>query len=89
VPAIGRQPRRAPDGAPVDYERHRPEQATLYRLAQQHAAAFFAETEAAAGADLPQFVKPNLIVPAWNITAMFSTRPCSAIDIDQGLKAKT
>ena len=30
---------------------------TLYRLVQQHAATFFAETEAAAGADLPQFVK--------------------------------
>ncbi len=24
--AIGRQPQRAPDGAPVHYERHRPEQ---------------------------------------------------------------
>jgi hypothetical protein len=57
VQAIGRQPRRAPDGAPVHYERHRPEQTTLYRLVQQHAATFFAETEAAAGADLPQFVK--------------------------------
>ena len=55
--AIGRQPHRAPDGAPVHYERHRPEQTTLYRLMQQHAATFFAETEAAAGADLPQFVK--------------------------------
>ena len=51
--AIGRQPRRAPDGAPVHYERHRPEQTTLYRLVQQHAATFFAEAEA----DLPQFVK--------------------------------
>ena len=51
------QPRRAPDGAPVHYERHRPEQTTLYRLVQQHAATFIAETEAAAGADLPQFVK--------------------------------
>ena len=29
----------------------------LYRLVQQHAATFFAEVEAAAGADLPQFVK--------------------------------
>jgi Transposase zinc-binding domain len=57
VQAIGRQPRRAPDGGPVHYERHRPEQSTLYRLVQQHAATFFAEVEAAAGADLPQFVK--------------------------------
>jgi hypothetical protein len=57
VQAIGRQPHRAPDGVPVHYERHRPEQTTLYRLVQQNAATFFAETEAAAGADLPQFVK--------------------------------
>ena len=55
--AIGRQPQRAPDGAPVHYERHRPEQTTLYRLVQQHAATFFAQAEDAAGADLPQFVK--------------------------------
>jgi hypothetical protein len=43
VQAIGRQPHRAPDGAPVHYERHRPEQTTLYRLVQQHAATFFSE----------------------------------------------
>ena len=55
--AIGRQPQRAPDGAPVRYERHRPEQTTLYRLVQQHTATFFAQAEDAAGADLPQFVK--------------------------------
>ena len=55
--AIGRQPHRATDGAPVHYERHRPEQTTLYRLVQQHAATFFAQAEDAAGADLPQFVK--------------------------------
>ncbi len=55
--AIGRQPQRAPDGAPVHYERRRPEQTTLYRLVQQHAATFFAQAEDAAGADLPQFVK--------------------------------
>jgi len=45
------------DGAPVHYERHRPEQTTLYRLVQQHAATFFAQAQDAAGADLPQFVK--------------------------------
>ena len=55
--AIGRQPQRAPDGAPIHYERHRPEQTTLYRLVQQHAATFFAQAETEAGADLPQFVK--------------------------------
>ena len=57
VQAIGRQPQRAPDGAPVHYERHRPEQTTLYRLVQQHAATFFEQAEDAVGADLPQFVK--------------------------------
>ncbi len=50
-------PQRAPDGAPVHHERHRPEQTTLCRLVQQHAANFFAQAEEAAGADLPQFVK--------------------------------
>jgi hypothetical protein len=57
VQATVQQPQRAPDGAPVHYERHRPEQTTLYRLVQQHAATFFAQAEDAAGADLPQFVK--------------------------------
>ncbi len=58
--ATGRQLHQAPDGAPdtrVHYERHRPEQTTLYRLVQQHAATFFAQAEAATGGDLPQFVK--------------------------------
>ena len=55
--ANARQPHRAPDGAPVHYERHLPEQTTLYRLVQQHAETFFAEVEAATGASLPQFVK--------------------------------
>ena len=36
--ASGRQPQQALDGAPVHYERHRPEQTTLYHLVQQHAA---------------------------------------------------
>ena len=58
--AIGRQPcrrHRAPDGAPVHCERHWPEQTTLYGLVQQHAETFFAQTEAATGASLPQFVR--------------------------------
>ena len=55
--AIGRKPQRTPGGASVHYERHRPEQTTLYRLVQQHAATFFAQAEDAAGADLPQFVE--------------------------------
>ena len=53
--ATAQQPQRAPDGVPVHCERHRPEQTTLYRLVQQHAATFFEQAEA--GADLPRFVK--------------------------------
>ena len=45
------------DGAPVHYERHRLEQTTLYRQAQQHTQSIFAQTEAATGAGLPQFVR--------------------------------
>jgi len=37
VQAVGRPPQRAPDATPIYYERHRPEQTTLYRLVQQHA----------------------------------------------------
>ena len=55
--ATGRQPQRTPDGAPVHYERHRPEQTTLYRLVQQHAASFIAHTEASTGSALPRFIK--------------------------------
>jgi hypothetical protein len=51
VQAIAAQPQRAPDGAPVHYERHRSEQTTLYRLVQQYAATFIAEAEAIAGAE--------------------------------------
>ena len=54
---MGRWRQRAPDGAPVHYERHRLEQTTLYRLVQQHAATFIAQAEAHACADLPQFFK--------------------------------
>ncbi len=42
---------------PLHYARHRPEQTTLYRLVQQHAARFVAHTEASTGARLPRFVK--------------------------------
>ena len=45
------------DGAPVHYDRHRPGQTTLYRLVQQYAKSYFAQTEEATGASLPQFVK--------------------------------
>jgi hypothetical protein len=52
-----RQPVRAPDGAAAHYDRHRPEQTTLYRLVHQHAASFIAHTEASNGSELPHFVK--------------------------------
>ena len=55
--ATAPQPQRAPGGAPVRYERHRPEQTTLYCLVQQHAASFIAHTEASTGAELPRFIK--------------------------------
>jgi hypothetical protein len=60
VQAISRQPctaQRAPDGASVHYERHRPEQTTLYRPVQEHAASFIAQTEASTGSELSQFIK--------------------------------
>jgi hypothetical protein len=57
VQAVGQQSQRAPDGAPIHYERHRPEQSTLYRLVQQHAASFIAHTEASTGSVLPRFIK--------------------------------
>ena len=50
----GRQPQRAPDGTALHYQRHRPEQTTLYRLVQQHAASFIARTEASTGAERPR-----------------------------------
>ena len=55
--AVGRQPQRAPDGAPVLDERHRPEQTMLHHLVQQHAASFVAHTEASTGAKLPRFIR--------------------------------
>jgi len=60
VQAIGRQSQRAPDGAPVHYERHRPEQTTLYRLVPWCSSAppaFIAHTEASTGSALPRFIK--------------------------------
>ena len=57
VQAIGRQPQRAPDGAPLHYERHRPEQTALYCLVQEHAVSFIAHTKASIGAELPRTIK--------------------------------
>jgi hypothetical protein len=55
--ALGPQPVKAHCGARIHSERHRPEQTTLYRLVQQHAATFFAQVETATGSGLPKFVK--------------------------------
>ena len=55
--AIGRQPQRAPHGAQVHHERHRPEQTTLYPLVQQHVASFITHTETSTGSELPWFIK--------------------------------
>jgi hypothetical protein len=41
---------------PVHFERHRPEQTTLYRLVQQHAASCIAHTGASTGSELPGFI---------------------------------
>jgi len=41
---------------PLRYERHRPQQTTLYRLVQRHAATIIARTEASTGAELPRFI---------------------------------
>jgi len=62
VRAIGRQPgarRRASDGAPIHYERHRREQTTLYRFMQQYAASFIAHTEVSTGTELSRFIKDD------------------------------
>jgi hypothetical protein len=57
VQAIGGQAQRAPDGARVHSECHRPKQKTVYRLVQQHAASLSGQAEAQASAGLPQCVK--------------------------------
>ena len=77
----GRQPwpgHRGPDGAPVHFERHRPEQTTLYRLVQQHAATFFEQAQAAASADLLQFIKDEFdaILGCGNLTHGFLRLRC-------------
>ncbi len=55
--ATAQQSQQRPGGAAIHYERHRPEQTTLYRLVQEHAASFIAHTETSTGSELPRFVK--------------------------------
>lgn len=55
-----RQPELAREGDPSPDERHRPEQATLFRLIQRHATIFIVRTEARAGAELLRFSKSEV-----------------------------
>jgi hypothetical protein len=89
VQAIGRQPQRAPDGAPVHYERHHPEQTTLYRLVQQHAASFIAHTEASTGAELPRLVRDEFeaFLECGNLAHGFLRLRCGECGHDKQLKA--
>ena len=80
--AIGWQPYpaiKAPDGALVHYKRRRPEQTTLYRLVQQHAATFFEQNEAAAGADLSHFVKDES--DAFLECGILATAACACVAV--------
>jgi hypothetical protein len=43
--------------ARFSYERHRPQETTLFRVVQDELATFLAQVEAYAGSRLPQFVK--------------------------------
>jgi len=55
----------AANGA-LRYERHRPEQTTLYRLVQQHAASFIAHTEASTGSELSRMSStPSSSAASW------------------------
>lgn len=62
MPAACRPPHRALDGAPIHYERLRPEETTLYRLVQHHAASFIAHTEVSTGPVLPRFIEDEFEV---------------------------
>jgi hypothetical protein len=46
-----------PEGAPLDCERHRPGQTTLYHVAKQYSASFIAHAKASTGAELPRFIE--------------------------------
>lgn len=54
---VGRLPWRAPDGAPLHYERRRHDLTTPSRLVKQHTASLIAHTEASTGAGLPRSIK--------------------------------
>jgi len=50
-------PRPASAGARFAYQRHRPEDTTLYRVVQEELETFLAQVEAQTGSGLPQFVR--------------------------------
>lgn len=70
--AIDRQLLRAPDRAPVNYDRHHSIQTALYHLLQQHGPTCFHQAEAEAGAALPRFVQDKATgsskTAAWSMT---------------------
>ena len=77
---MGREAHRALAGAPIHYERRRPEQTTLYRLVQAHVASFFAQAETVTGASVPKFVKDEF--DAYLEYAQLARRDVS--DIEEG-----
>jgi hypothetical protein len=78
VQAIGRQPQRAPEGAPLHYERHRPEQTTLYRLVQQLAARFIAHTEASTCSDYHGSLRTSSTPSSSATSTSHSTSPAAS-----------
>jgi hypothetical protein len=50
-------PQPAQAGARFAYERHRPEETTLYRVVQEELETFLAQVQAQTGSGLPQFVQ--------------------------------
>jgi hypothetical protein len=81
----GRQPQRAPAGAPLQYERHRPEQTTLCRLVQQYAASVIAHAEANSGSELPRFIKDGF--DAFHVRARWRHRLYDSLVIAAALAA--
>lgn len=58
------------DGAPLHYERHRPEQTTRYRLARKHAASFIAHTETRTGAAPGASLPPEGVAPGFRLATI-------------------
>ena len=82
--ATGAQPCRLAVGAQLHYERHRPEHSTLYRLVQQHGASLFEQAERAAGAELPPFVKDEVIEKCGCSRNSGAVRACNLVGFGDG-----